>query len=147
MYDALNYAVIFNTDLNLEYKIAQYWNLKTLLVYSYGKDDNRNNLPFISPLRYSGSLQFKKENFNLGFGASGNLTQAKFAAAYGETKRPDYVIFNFNSGYTFPWNGNKLNIQAGVENILDKYYTTFSDWNKIPRQGRNFFVNISYVLF
>ncbi|MFG4003811.1 TonB-dependent receptor [Flavobacterium aquidurense] len=147
MYDALNYAVIFNTDLNLEYKIAQYWNLKTLLVYSYGKDDNRNNLPFISPLRYSGSLQFKKENFNLGFGASGNLTQAKFSAAYGETKTPDYVIFNFNSGYTFPWNGNKLNIQAGVENILDKYYTTFSDWNKIPRQGRNFFVNVSYVLF
>jgi iron complex outermembrane receptor protein len=147
VYNALNYTSIFNTDLNLEYKIAENWNFKTMFVYSYGKDDDNNNLPFISPLRYSGSIQYKKENFNLGFGASGNLAQTKFASVYGETKTPDYVIFNFNSGYTFPWNDNKLNVQAGVENILDKYYTTFSDWNKIPRQGRNFFINVSYVLF
>lgn len=147
VYNALDYATIFNTDLNLEYKITENWNFKTLVVYSYGKDNENNNLPFISPLRYSGNVQFKKENFNLGFGASGNLAQAKYAAAYGETKTPSYIIYNCNAGYTFPWHQNKLNIQAGVENIFDKYYTTFSDWNKIPRQGRNFFVNLSYALF
>ncbi|MCV9933179.1 TonB-dependent receptor [Flavobacterium sp. LS1R47] len=147
IYNALNYATIFNTDLNLEYKLAENWNFKTMFVYSYGKDDNNNNLPFISPLRYSGDIQYKKEQFNIGFGASGNLAQTKFASVYGETKTPDYVIFNLNTGYTFPWNDNKLSIQAGIENIFDKYYTTFSDWNKIPRQGRNFFVNVAYTLF
>lgn len=147
VYHALNYATILNTDLNLEYKITENWTFKTLLAYSYGKDNDTNNLPFISPLHYSGSIQYKKENFNLGLGASGNLAQTKFASVYGESKTPDYVIFNLNAGYTFPWNDNKLNIQAGVENILDKYYTTFSDWNKIPRQGRNFFINVAYVLF
>lgn len=100
----------------------------------------------MSPLRYSGNLLFKKENFNLGISASGNLDQVKFAPLYGENKTAAYIIFNLNSGYTFSINGKKLNIQAGVENILDQYYSTYADWNKIPRQGRNFFMHISYAL-
>ncbi|MDN3673208.1 TonB-dependent receptor [Flavobacterium branchiarum] len=147
VYNALSYASIFNTDLNLEYKITENWSFKTLLVYSYGKDNENNKLPFISPLRYSGNIQYKKENFNMGFGTSGNLAQTKFATIYGETETPSYVIFNLNSGYTFSLKENKMNVQMGVENIFDTYYTTFSDWNKIPRQGRNFFINIAYTLF
>lgn len=146
IYEALNYATIFNADLNLEYKITENWNVKTMFVYSSGKDSQNNNLPFMSPLRYSGNLLFKKENFNLGISASGNLDQVKFAPLYGENKTAAYIIFNLNSGYTFSINGKKLNIQAGVENILDQYYSTYADWNKIPRQGRNFFMHISYAL-
>jgi len=54
------------------------------------------------------------------------------------------LIFNINAGYAFDWNQNKIKLQTGVENIFDKYYTTFSDWNKIPRMGRNFFINLVY---
>ena len=74
----------------------------------------------------------------------GNLAQKEFAATYGQTKTPDYLIFNFNAGYTFHYNQNLIKLQTGVENIFDKYYTTFSDWNKIPRMGRNVFVNLTF---
>lgn len=147
MYEAIDYATIFNIDWNIEYKISENWNWKMLLAYNSGKDNNKENLPFISPLRYSGNLQFKKENYNLGMTALGNFTQTEFASIYGETKTSDYVIFNINAGYSLFWNNRKMNLQAGIENILDKNYTTFSDWNGIHRMGRNFFINANYDLF
>lgn len=144
IYDALDHASIFNTDFNLEYAISQNWNFKTQITYSLGKDNDRNNLPFISPLRYSAGVEFRKEKLNAGILASGNLAQNDFAQTYGQTKTPDYLIFTINAGYAFDWNQNKIKMQTGVENIFDKYYTTFSDWNKIPRMGRNVFINLVY---
>ncbi|MEZ0182271.1 TonB-dependent receptor [Flavobacterium oncorhynchi] len=143
-YEALSYASIFNADLNLEYSLFENWLLKTQLVYSLGKDNQGNNLPFISPIRYSAGIDYKKQNLNLGISALGNLAQKEFAATYGQTKTPDYLIFNFNAGYVFHYNQNLIKLQTGVENIFDKYYTTFSDWNKIPRMGRNAFVNLTF---
>jgi iron complex outermembrane receptor protein len=29
-----------------------------------------------------------------------------------------------------------------VENLFDRRYTTYSDWNGIPQKGRNIYVNI-----
>jgi iron complex outermembrane receptor protein len=144
IYDALNYASIFNTDFNLEYFFLHNWNFKAQVAYSLAKDDKGHNLPFISPLRYNAGIEFKKEKLNAGIFASGNLAQNEFAKVYGETKTPDYLILNINAGYTFDWHQNKIKAQTGIENIFDKYYTTFSDWNKIPRMGRNAFINLTY---
>lgn len=145
-YTALSYAAIFNTDLNLEYSLSQNWLLKTQFVYSLGKDNQGNNLPFISPIRYSAGIDYKNRNLNLGILALGNLAQKEFAEAYGQTKTPDYLIFNLTAGYSFQWTENIIKLQTGIENICDKYYITFSDWNKIPRMGRNIFINIVYRL-
>ena len=144
VYDALPHAVIFNTDFNFDYSIAENWQLKSQLVYSLGEDNEGNNLPFISPFRYNAGIDFKKEKFNAGILVLGNLAQNDFAKTYGQTKTPDYLIFNINAGYNFKWNQNTAQIQTGVENIFDKYYTTFSDWNKISRMGRNVFVNLTF---
>ena len=38
IYTALEYATIFNTDLNIEYQITTNFKWKGQLVYSYGKD-------------------------------------------------------------------------------------------------------------
>ena len=37
-------------------------------------------------------------------------------------------------------------LKAGVENLFDTSYSTYANWNNIPRMGRNFFVNVSYVI-
>jgi iron complex outermembrane receptor protein len=38
----------------------------------------------------------------------------------------------------------KCNLKVGIENIFDSYYSTFSDWNNIPRKGRNVFLNLAF---
>jgi len=142
IYTALDYATIFNTNLNVEYQISADFKWKGQLVCSYGKDNKKENLPFISPLRYLASLNYKKDNFSSEIGVQGNAVQTQYSPFYGEDRTPDYAILNFASGYSFHIDKSKWSAKAGIENILDTYYSTFSDWNNIPRKGRNFFLNL-----
>ncbi|PWA07490.1 TonB-dependent receptor [Flavobacterium psychrotolerans] len=144
IYTALDYATIFNTDLNVDYQLNTEIKWSGQLVYSYGKDHENKNLPFISPLRYSSSFIFKRNKFSYEIAVHGNATQTQYSPFYGEDRTPDYAILNFASSYSFRWDKSKWNVGAGVENILDTYYSTFSDWNNIPRKGRNFFLNVSF---
>jgi iron complex outermembrane receptor protein len=144
IYSALNYATIFKVDLNLEYEVSTDFSWKGLLVYSYGKDYEDKNLPFISPLRYSSSLNYSKGRFLSEIAVQGNATQTQNSPFYGEDRTPAFAILNFNSGYNFYIEKSKWNLKAGVENILDTYYSTFSDWNNFPRKGRNVFLNIAF---
>jgi iron complex outermembrane receptor protein len=144
IYTALEYATIFNTDLNIEYQITANFKGKGQLVYNYGKDFEKRNLPFISPLRYAASLNYKMNKFSAEIMVQGNAVQTQFSPFYGEDRTPDYTILNLASSYSFAIEKSKWNIRAGVENILDRYYSTFSDWNNIPRKGRNLFLNINF---
>ena len=144
IYTALEYATIFNTDFNLEYQLMPNLKWSGKLVYSYGKDNSQGNLPFISPLRYGTSVQYQKNKYSAEMNLQGNAVQAQFSPFYGEDRTPSYAVLNASSGYGFQLKENKCRIKAGVENILDTYYSTFSDWNNIPRKGRNFFLNLSF---
>lgn len=145
IYTALDYATIFNTDLNVEYQISDHFKTKGQLVYNYGKDFEDKNLPFISPLRYSASLNYKIDRFSSEIMVQGNATQTQYSPFYGEDRTSDYAILNLATSYLFAIDGSKLNVRAGIENILDTYYSTFSDWNNIPRKGRNFFLNVNFA--
>ena len=114
--------------------------------YSYGKDAEKRNLPFISPLQYQSQIQYKKNRFQTELNVIGNATQTNYSPFYGENRTPDYAILNLSVGYTFKWYSQKLLVNAGVENLFDTYYSTFTDWNNIPRMGRNIFVNILFQL-
>lgn len=143
IYTAFDYATIFSTDLNLEYPISSQFKWKGQLVYSYGKDNRKENLPFISPLRYSTALNFKMQQFSSEISVQGNAVQSQYNPLYGEDRTSDYAILNLASSYSFHLDSSKWNLRAGVENILDTYYSTFADWNNIPRMGRNFFLNVT----
>ncbi len=143
IYTALDYATIFNADLNLEYHFTNELKWKGQLVYSYGKDFEKRNLPFISPLRYFAALDYKRGKFTSEIAVQGNATQTQFSPFYGEDRTPDYAILNVDAGYSFHFEKVKCYLKAGVENIFDTYYSAFSDWNNIPRKGRNFFLNLN----
>ncbi|MNR99496.1 Vitamin B12 transporter BtuB [compost metagenome] len=143
IYTALDYATIFNADFKVEYELTDDFKWKGQLVYSYGKDYEKENLPFVSPLRYTSSLNYRKNKFSAEVAVQGNATQTQYSPFYGEDRTPDYAIVNVASGYSFNFEKSKWNLSAGIENILDTYYSTFSDWNNIPRKGRNFFVNVA----
>ncbi len=53
------------------------------------------------------------------------------------------MIFNVNAGYQSSFSAVKVLTKIGVENIFDRLYTTYADWNKIPHPGRNFYLNLN----
>ena len=144
MYSALDYAMIFNVDFTTEIQIMENLKWNAQLGYNRGKDFNGENLPFMSPFSYKTSLNFEKNKFSSEISVIGNSKYRHFAEIYGETKTPAYSIFNASLGYKFIFERNKILVKIGVENAFNRFYTTYSDWNKIPRPGRNFFFNINY---
>ncbi|MGL2962785.1 TonB-dependent receptor [Flavobacterium sp. RSB2_4_14] len=146
VYTSLDYATIFNTSLSFEYKFSKQINWNSQLAYSRGKDFTDVNLPFMSPLSYFSSLTYMKNKFSSEFSIQGNGVQTNYSIPYGEDKTPDYAIINLSFGYKFLINNTNLYTKLGIENLLDAYYSTYSDWNNFPRQGRNIYINLNYNL-
>lgn len=145
-YSSLDYATVFTMDYQIDYHFHSNLKAETLLVYSYGKGKDGAHLPFISPFRYALHLEYFKNEFRSQITINGNSKHQNYASFYGENQTSDYIIFGINTSYKFVFNKTALRVTAGVENILDRHYTTFADWNNIPRSGRNIFLNAVFEL-
>ena len=146
IYRALPYATIFDVYLNSSYKLTNNFSLNGTLGYNYGKGSDHQNLPLIKPVSYMAEVNYSRPRFNAAVQLKGNGNQSHYSTFYGEDETEAYAILNLNFGNTFDLNENRLVLKYGIENILDTHYSTYADWSSIPRQGRNFYVNVSYVL-
>lgn len=146
VYTALDYATIYNVSLSNDYRINDKinWNMKFII--TKGIDSDKMNLPFMSPFSYSTNVSYFDKKITADLTLLGNGIQNDFSPFYGEDKTPDFAVLNANFGYKVKWNRSKLLTKIGVENILDTNYSTYLDWNNLPQKGRNFFVNINYML-
>ncbi|WHF50650.1 TonB-dependent receptor [Chryseobacterium gotjawalense] len=143
-YTALDYATLFNVSLSTELRIVEPLKWTTQFVYTCGKDNEQGNLPFMSPFSYQTALRYERNKFSSEISVFGNTKYRDFAPQYGESETPDYAVVNANLGYSFPLGDAKMHAKIGVENIFDRYYTTYSDWNNIPQPGRNLFINLNF---
>ncbi|WP_299112409.1 TonB-dependent receptor [uncultured Winogradskyella sp.] len=146
IYSALDNVSIFDVYLNSSYNISDSFSINGTLGYNYGKGSNGENLPLIRPFPYFAELNFKKPKFNVALQLDGNGNQSKYSSFYGEDETAAYAILNLNLGNAFYGKKGRTILKYGIENILDSKYSTYADWNNIPRQGRNFYINLSYLL-
>lgn len=144
IYSALPHARILNVSYESEWKLwpALQWNVG--LVYARGKDVAQKNLPYISPFAYSSKLRYTLKKMTAEVSASGNSKHRNYSAEQGELPNSGYFLLNAAAGYTFGSGNGKWQLKTGVENLLDRHYTTYADWNHIPRPGRNFFIHLQF---
>lgn len=146
VYENLDYAQLFNTSLSASYTISNALKWNARVTYHRGKDHENENLPLISPVSYRSAIDFYKNQYSASLSVDGAVKQNRYSAAYGETETPAYAVFSASFGKRFFIGDNDLYVKAGVENIFDAHYTTYTDWNKIPRMGRNFYLTLSYSI-
>lgn len=146
VYNALDNASIFDVYLNSSYKISERFAVNGTVGYNYGKGSNGEHLPLIRPFSYFAEVNYNTPKFNAALQLDGNGNQSQFSSQYGENKTASYAVLNLNFGNAFYSKQGKTILKYGVENILDANYSTYADWNNIPRQGRNFYVNLSFIL-
>ena len=147
LYDALNHASIFDVYLNTSYNLSKKFSFNNSIGYNYGVGSNNQNLSLIKPFSYVAEINYNTQKFNTALQLEGNGNQSDYSSFYGEDETPAYAILNLNLGNIFYLKSNKLVLKYGVENILDANYSTYADWNNISRQGRNFYLNASYIIF
>lgn len=143
IYEQLAEANIFNVYLSASYQLLSSLQLSSKAVYRKGWSGNLN-LPHIQPFSYGATLQYKYGKTIAEASTEGALAQNNPGVTFGETTTSPYAIFSLSASQQINFSNQKLVVKAGVENMLDKRYHTFADWNKIPRMGRNVFVNLIY---
>lgn len=146
VYEGLSHATLFNTDLTLEYKPLPRWTLTGKVSYRYGEGAQSTKLPLIQPFAYDLGIRWQKARFFAEANIGGNARYSRYSSEFGETPKSAFAIVNAAASQTFRWKGTQITAKAGVENIFDKKYTTFSDWFNIPRPGRNIFVNLIFKI-
>ncbi len=146
IYKNLDNATITNVMFNSEYKLTKELKVTSGVSYHRGVDSDARNLPFISPIAYGSTLAYQKNSFYGAVEMQGASKQINFNPTFGENQSKAYTIFSLSLGKTFYISKNQLYTKAGVQNIFDKYYSTYADWNNIPRMGRNFHITLSYKI-
>ncbi len=147
IYKNLDYANLVNVGLQAGYQLTDNLGLDGGVNYARGLDYRQRNLPFISPLTYHASVKYSKKSLSGGISLRGAITQNNFSAEFAEDATPAYALLDFNFGKNIRIGDKLLQVKLGMENVLDTYYHTYSDWNNIPRLGRNLFLNISYNIY
>ena len=138
VYGNLKHATIANLSLTggLEGRFVQ---LSGKVSYSRGRDNQGDALPLIAPITWQTDLDFAKGPWSGQIEVKGNGRQKVWGQKYGETASARWTILNLSAQYRYRY----LTVRAGVENLLDKYYATYADWNDIPQKGRNIYVNLT----
>ena len=138
VYGNLDHATIANLSLTagLEGRFLQ---LNGKVSYSSGRDNQGDALPLIAPITWQTELDFAKGSWSGQIEVKGNGRQRVWGQKYGETASARWTILNLSAQYHYRY----LSVRAGVENLLDKFYATYADWNDIPQKGRNVYVNLT----
>jgi iron complex outermembrane receptor protein len=146
VYGSLDKVLQFNSNVSASYKINKNITTNGMIGYNYGKEINGDYLPLIAPLSYRADITYRKGLFSSKLEMIGAGTQVNYSKLYGEDQTKKYTIVNLDAGYKFYINNDALVLKTGIENALNTYYSTYSNWNNIPRMGRNIFVNLSYII-
>lgn len=145
-YEALSSAHILSVGVDAGYKILESLRLRSGFSYKYGRDHSGEKLPMMQPFQYQFSAAYQQSGFTGEAGVQGAASYSDYSIIYGEAPAPAWYIVNASAGKKFSLGRQQLQVKAGVENLLDRKYTSFADWNRIPRMGRNVFVNVVYTL-
>lgn len=142
VYESLDFAHIFNAVLDLDYAFHKNWNWTNQFSYRRGFAQEVGDLPMMQPFEYRGAVSFYKKGYLAKASVVANSKQTKINPDFGEQALDAYWIANISLSKDFQIGKHVLAAKLGVENILDRHYTTYADWNRIPQMGRNIFANL-----
>ena len=146
VYGNISHATIANASLTAEWQLTERVNWNGKVSYSTGRDADGDPLPLISPVSWQSELQYHYQRLQVQATIKGNVRQSNYGAKYGETVAKAWTIVNLAAQYQFFVHSSQFIVRAGVENLFDKQYATYADWNHIPQKGRNIYMNLTFEL-
>lgn len=109
--------------------------------YTYGMTSLHESMPLMLPLKAVTSLRYGVKKVHIQGELEYSAAQHRVSRSFGEQETPSYTIVNLRTG----WNASAAwQLNAGIENILDRMYREHLDWGGIPRPGRNIYMNVVF---
>lgn len=133
-------VVLYGAEATVVLKPSRLFEVVTALRYTSGKDNNRNPLPFVAPLKNTASLRYQPGKFYAQLEYEAALKQNRFSPAAGEDFTPAYFLVHARMAWATSLFKTDCEWQAGMENIFDVTYHEHTDWGNVPRPGRNVYL-------
>ena len=144
VYGNISHATIANISLSWDWQITDHFSWNKKVSYSSGRDADGDALPLISPISWQSEWTYQHQRLQVQATIKGNAHQSNYGEKYGETAAKAWTIVSLAASYQFSILHSQFSIRAGVENLLDKHYATYADWNHIPQKGRNIYMNLTF---
>ncbi|MBI6121158.1 TonB-dependent receptor plug domain-containing protein [Salegentibacter maritimus] len=144
VYEQLAHAKLWSNDMQVTYSFLKDFTAKVKAVYRLGRDDSNTNLPLVQPFTFEAGLRYRKNSFYAEASIESATKQFDYSPEFGENQTPAYSVVNLALSKILYVNTQKMVLKVGGENLFDEYYSTYSDWNNIPRPGRNLYANLIY---
>jgi iron complex outermembrane receptor protein len=145
-YENMGYALLAGGEAGIVFSPFTNTQVVSTLKYSYARDDNKQPLPMIAPLRNLSSVRQSFKNFWLQAETEMAAKQDRVSMDANERVTGAFSLFHFRAGYELKGEKIRWQFKGGVENILDAYYREHLDWGNIARPGRNFYLQVSFGL-
>ena len=148
-------AYMLGADVRLSYDLFDCLRLISTTSYLYGHQDtdgskhiNSSNMPDIVPLRERFVVKFHKPRYSVEAETILSARQTRVNSDVHEKPTPGYVLLNLRAEYKY----RGLFIEAGVDNVFDKEYYSYTDYYsnpfntgvKLPLPGRTYYLNVAY---
>ena len=138
VYSNIPNALLYSADLQVLYDPFKTISVFLSSKFTYGEINSESPLPLIPPLKTVVAVKYRKDQFSLQAEGESSVAQNRINKNYGESKTPEFTVFNIKSGYSFPLSNIVVDISFGITNLLDKVYYEHLDWGRINRPGRSF---------
>lgn len=116
---------------------SKQWILVNSFRYWYGVKQGGTPLPYFSPLRNVASVKKLFGNKFIQLESEYAGAQKRIDPDFGEDVTPAYLLWHLRCQSGFSLKKIQIQLQAGIENLLDKKYHDHLDWNNVFRPGRN----------
>ncbi|MDO4462861.1 MAG: TonB-dependent receptor [Bacteroidia bacterium] len=136
-------ATIANAQLTTTLRIGSNISWDASLSYGYGADEDGDALPIIAPVQYKTSVKYARGPLSALVELDGAAKQTRVGEKYAETGASAYAVLGANVTYALPMKRVNTTLRLGIENALDKEYSTYSDWNHLPQKGRNVYASVT----
>lgn len=135
-------ATMLGTEASAVVKVASYLDVISTLRYTYARDNEQQPLSLIAPLKNVSSLRYHAKSFWMQLESEVAAAQNRISIKAGEDATSGYALLHLRTGYNFNITKNQIELQAGVDNILDKNYHEHLDSGNIARPGRNIYLQV-----
>lgn len=138
---AISRGAEFTTKINLTEKFTHISSLK----YVYAETYSGKPLPLVPPLKIQQALRYHIKLTQMQLAYDFAATQKRVNLDYGDKVTSWFHVLNFRVSHNFKIKSTILQTGIACENIFNANYREHLDIGTIPRFGRNFLVNLSFL--
>lgn len=146
-YSNIGHAIVQGIESGLQWKIHQQWLYIAAAKFAYAETNQGEPLPQIMPLKTQQALRYKHRIVQVQLEHDMALAQNRINHPSGENSTPSYQLMNLRLSKNIPIKKCILQLGLGCENMWNTLYREHLDWGGIPRPGRNWVLNITFMMY